>query len=1087
MAEVSGQKTKQPETRETQIQPPMASTSFDIPERQEMAQVYCQKPKQPQASERLIQRYFKPTFVSDILSNKPAVDGFTNKSKKSDKKWIEENIKLRNSKDEEPSKPCDAFGTVNFVEHYPKTATFVRVDHQASMEIMMCLIKSTWNIRLPSLLISVIGGREDIQLNPHTEAVGRGLYKAARTIDAWIITEGLHTGVAKYIGEVMHNKENKVDAMNEVTTLGIAPWNCVLEEISLVNKQGSWPAHYFTETNSKKEKYALDPNHSHFILVDDGTKDNFGEIIEFRKKLEHTISQEKIPETGFKVPAVAVMVGGELETLKSVSDSISRNIPVVIVKGTGQAADVMAYAYERVFGKRKEIMDFGSLQKLKTDIRKKITEEFEGWNIKQVNNTGDWVLSSLRRPNLLTVCDINSDEDFGVAILKAVFKTKIKSRNLKLTFKWERLDNALNKLFIEGTSWQINKLDNVMLFALKEGKSDIVELFLEYKINLKELLTETHINTLFDMLNTYLTDTCEEFLNKFLKNIHQEEVKFCFETKLFLWALFLNRKEMASLFWKEGMGALSSALIANNLLKSLKGKCKEYGTSTQLQEQADNYENHAIGILDECLYTDEKQTLDLLLLQQKMWNNSSNMQIAFDLNNEKFMAHDACQSVLTKIWMKQINKTNSIWKLLLCILCPLFLFLIKFDSEEQNSDMEPKETCCSKPHGIYGIRKCMKFYNTPVIKFWISLIFYVIFLGIYSYVLLVELKPQRSFLEWLLIMWVIGIFTEEIHQVLTKRSLSIRSKFKKYIHSAWNINDVITIVLFILGYILRSLDVAETARVIFCLNLISFYIRFLHMFSIDKNLGPKLVMIKEMMRDLGYFAMIMFIFMTAFGIATQSILNPSTPASFDLFKEVFRKAYFLIYAEFFLEEYDGNPNCKENNSTCPTEITTYSAIILMCIYVLLTNILLLNLLIAMFSSTYEKVQKKSHLHWSFQRYDIINEFSIRPPLPPPFIILSNIYQFCRYLYQKTKDQGPGIKYVFSHKYDHGDASKLLEWEHKMVQSYLSRQHKPDSNDKDLINQLKSKVEELQHNVDEKMENIDTSLAWIKENLMKTKP
>ncbi|CAI9735599.1 Hypothetical predicted protein [Octopus vulgaris] len=57
------------------------------------------------------------------------------------------------------------------------------------------------------------------------------------------------------------------------------------------------------------------------------------------------------------------------------------------------------------------------------------------------------------------------------------------------------------------------------------------------------------------------------------------------------------------------------------------------------------------------------------------------------------------------------------------------------------------------------------------------------------------------------------------------------------------------------------------------------------MFSIDKNLGPKLIMIKEMMRDLGYFAMIIFTFMTAFGIATQSILNPSTPASFDLFKE----------------------------------------------------------------------------------------------------------------------------------------------------------------------------------------------------------
>ncbi|XP_014773772.2 transient receptor potential cation channel subfamily M member 4 [Octopus bimaculoides] len=296
--------------------------------------------------------------------------------------------------------------------------------------------------------------------------------------------------------------------------------------------------------------------------------------------------------------------------------------------------------------------------------------------------------------------------------------------------------------------------------------------------------------------------------------------------------------------------------------------------------------------------------------------------------------------------------------------------------------------------------------------------------------------------------------------MLTKRSLSLWSKFRKYIHNSWNLIDVITIVLFIIGYILRFLDLEETARVIFCLNLIFFYIRFLHMFSIDKNLGPKLVMIKEMMRDLGYFAMILFIFMTAFGIATQSILNPSTPASFELIKEVFRKAYFHIYAEIFIEEYEGNPNCKANNSTCPTEISTYSATILMCVYVLLTNILLLNLLIAMFSSTYEKVQKKSHLHWSFQRYDIINEFSIRPPLPPPFVLLSNIYQFCRYLYKKAKDQELKIKYVFSCKYDNKE-KELLEWEHKMVQSYILRQHKSDSNDKDVIDRLTLKVEKLQ--------------------------
>ncbi|CAI9735241.1 Hypothetical predicted protein [Octopus vulgaris] len=490
-----GDQESQPETTETQNRSPLSSTFFDdlslssernleslaeedsygdeesqirrvetmklqkpTPqlERQEIAEVSGQKPKQPQKPETPIQQSLTTTLFSDIFSNKPTVEGFTNKSKKSDKKWIEENIKLRNSKDEEPSKPCDAFGKIKFTGHNQENATFVRVDHQASMDIMMCLIKSTWNIRLPSLLMSVIGGREDIQLSPHTKAaVGRGLYKAARTIDAWIITEGLHTGVAKYIGEVMHNKENKVVAMNEVTTLGVAPWNCVRKKKSLVNKEGSWPADYSIQTNAKKEKYALDPNHSHFILVDDGTKDNFGEIIEFRKKLEHTISQEKIPEQkNFKIPAVVVLVGGGLETLKSVLDSISHNIPVITVKGCGPAADFMAFANQTEFDVDE---DDG---KLKADIREKIIKKYENeLEGDVIDNMIDYVLEFLKRPNLITVNDTDSAEDFDLAIFKAVFKAQNNNlENLRLAFVWDR-SYIVKRLIFEKTQQKEDDVD----------------------------------------------------------------------------------------------------------------------------------------------------------------------------------------------------------------------------------------------------------------------------------------------------------------------------------------------------------------------------------------------------------------------------------------------------------------------------------------------------------------------------------------------------------------------------------------------------------------------------------------------------
>ena len=60
-----------------------------------------------------------------------------------------------------------------------------------------------------------------------------------------------------------------------------------------------FPAHYNVDDLSPKSVRgvaALDHNHSHFILVDNGTKSKFGAEIKFRAGLEHFISDKM--ETG---------------------------------------------------------------------------------------------------------------------------------------------------------------------------------------------------------------------------------------------------------------------------------------------------------------------------------------------------------------------------------------------------------------------------------------------------------------------------------------------------------------------------------------------------------------------------------------------------------------------------------------------------------------------------------------------------------------------------------------------------------------------------------------------------------------------
>ena len=115
------------------------------------------------------------------------------------------------------------------------------------------------------------------------------------------------------------------------------------------------------ETPSNPMDVFLDPNHSHFILVDDAIG-KFGGEINFRANLEaelrnghvasyYTSVLEKSLETGklkvgktmsdestrsesdtLKVPTVLIVVNGGPNTLKTVIEALDNKIPVVVLE-----------------------------------------------------------------------------------------------------------------------------------------------------------------------------------------------------------------------------------------------------------------------------------------------------------------------------------------------------------------------------------------------------------------------------------------------------------------------------------------------------------------------------------------------------------------------------------------------------------------------------------------------------------------------------------------------------------------------------------------------------------------------------------
>lgn len=64
--------------------------------------------------------------------------------------------------------------------------------------------------------------------------------------------------------------------------------------------QGSFPAEYILDEESQGKLSCLDSNHSHFILVDDGTHGKYGVEIPLRTKLEKFISEQTKVKEGMK-------------------------------------------------------------------------------------------------------------------------------------------------------------------------------------------------------------------------------------------------------------------------------------------------------------------------------------------------------------------------------------------------------------------------------------------------------------------------------------------------------------------------------------------------------------------------------------------------------------------------------------------------------------------------------------------------------------------------------------------------------------------------------------------------------------------
>ncbi|XP_037584413.1 transient receptor potential cation channel subfamily M member 4 isoform X2 [Cebus imitator] len=1031
-------------------------------------------------------------------------------------------------------KPTDAYGELDFLGATRRHSHFLRLSDRTDPATVYSLVTRTWGFRAPNLVVSVLGGSGGPVLQTWLQdLLRRGLVRAAQSTGAWIVTGGLHTGIGRHVGVAVRDHQTASTGGTKVVAMGVAPWGVIQKRDILINPKGSFPVRYDWHHDPKDGvQFPLDYNYSAFFLVDDGTHGRLGGENRFRLRLESYISQQKagVGGTGIDIPVLLLLIDGDEKMLMQIENATQAQLPCLLVAGSGGAADCLAETLGDTLApgsggaRQGEIQDRirrffpkGDPEVLQAQVERIMTRK----ELLTIYSSQDGAeeFETIVLKALVKAC--------GSSEASAYLD------ELRLAVAWNRVDIAQSELFRGDIQWRSFHLEASLMDALLNDRPEFVRLLISHGLSLGHFLTPTRLAQLYSaappnsLIHSLLDQashgagTKAPVLKGEAAELQLPDVghvlrillgKMCapsyptggtsephpgqgFEescllpdkapsrpsldtglgqapwSDLLLWALLLNRAQMAMYFWEKGSNAVSSALGACLLLRVMARLEPDAEEAARRKDLATKFEGMGVDLYGECYRSSEVRAARLLLRRCRLWGNATCLQLAMQADARAFLAQDGVQSLLTQKWWGHMASTTPIWALVLAFFCPplIYTHLITFRKSEEEptrGDLEfdmdsavngegpvgpgdPAERMsqgvtrqpgrrgccrgCCVGHGY--LRRWAHFWGAPVTVFMGNVVSYLLFLLLFARVLLVDFQPSPpGGLELLLYFWAFTLLCEELRQGLSggwgslasggpgPGHASLRQRLQLYLADSWNQCDLVALTCFLLGVGCRlTPGLYDLGRAVLCLDFMVFTVRLLHIFTVNKQLGPKIVIVNKMVKDVFFFLFFLGVWLVAYGVATEGLLRPQDSDLPSILRRVFYRPYLQIFGQIPQEDMDvalmTHSNCssepgfwaqppRTQAGTCVSQYANWLVVLLLVIFLLVANILLVNLLIAMFSYTFGKVQGNSDLYWKSQRYRLIREFHSRPALAPPLIIISHSRLLLRKLCRRSRSSLP---------------------------------------------------------------------------------
>uniref|UniRef100_A0A4W6FW46 non-specific serine/threonine protein kinase n=1 Tax=Lates calcarifer TaxID=8187 RepID=A0A4W6FW46_LATCA len=408
--------------------------------------------------------------------------------------------------------PTNAYGIIDFEDTATRVcrAKYVRVAVDSKAEALLQLMLREWQMERPKLLLTIQGGSENFTLPPKVkQAFSKGLITAALSTGAWILTDGINTGVSKYVGEAV--KIFGGHDLRKRNTVGITPWGVIDNNMELIGRDVFRP--YQPLGNPLSKRVCLNGFHSHFLLVDDGTLGKHGCQQGFRKKLEKHIQLQKIhPRLNQGVPVVCVVVEGGPAIVSTVLDYVSNvpPVPVLVFEGSGRAADLLAFLHKQTAADRYACVPqciYSSRSNGSTYLFQQCMDHRQS-----VSKSPFWEYFC---------CDLTHGS------LTQCTKAS-PAEQLSMALAWDRADIAQKDVLVYGQHWQVGSLEQAMLDALVMDRVGFVKLLIDNGMTMCRFLT---VDRLEELYNTH-QGQADRFLHHLVEDAKQTSLPIGYRLSL---------------------------------------------------------------------------------------------------------------------------------------------------------------------------------------------------------------------------------------------------------------------------------------------------------------------------------------------------------------------------------------------------------------------------------------------------------------------------------------------------------------------------------------------------------------------------